>query len=396
MYATCLWCTRALGRNETIEAFPVGRRLAYDAAKGRLWVVCPSCGRWNLTPLDVRWEAIDACERLFRGTRLRASTEQVGLARIVPPKGDGLELVRIGAPLRPELAAWRYGRNFARRQTRGRVVGAAAAGAGIVAGSAAFAGSFAFYNGIASGLGATMALWFGMSAYGIAGAYVKERPHAVVARLRLAQTSIRLHTIRRWQLAGSSIVRDSDGQPALRLRLEDEHRLLTGNEAWRVAARLLPAVNEHGGRDDDVQAAVRRLDETGSPEALLRAATRNAVRWVPPRGAGGALPSEETSANRFALTALMPSVRLALEMALHEEQERRAMEGELRELERAWREAEEIAVIADGLALPSGVEARLKTLRGTGGRTRAADGAAATPTGEVALSNRNDGADHAG
>ena len=44
--------------------------------------------------------------------------------------------------------------------------------------------------------------------------------------------------------------------------------------------------------------------------------------------------------------------RLALEMALHEEQERRALEGELAQLELAWREAEEIAAIADNLLLP--------------------------------------------
>jgi len=40
---------------------------------------------------------------------------------------------------------------------------------------------------------------------------------------------------------------------------------------------------------------------------------------------------------------------VALEMALHEETERRAMEGELKLLEAAWREAEEIASIADTL-----------------------------------------------
>ncbi len=51
-----------------IEHFPVGRRLAFDAAKGRLWVVCHHCGRWNLSPLEERWEAIEECERLFRGT----------------------------------------------------------------------------------------------------------------------------------------------------------------------------------------------------------------------------------------------------------------------------------------------------------------------------------------
>jgi hypothetical protein len=41
--------------------------------------------------------------------------------------------------------------------------------------------------------------------------------------------------------------------------------------------------------------------------------------------------------------------RLALEMAANEDSERRAMEGELAELEAAWREAEEIAAIADNL-----------------------------------------------
>jgi hypothetical protein len=36
-------------------------------------------------------------------------------------------------------------------------------------------------------------------------------------------------------------------------------------------------------------------------------------------------------------------------MALNEESERRALEGELATLEAAWREAEEIAAIADAL-----------------------------------------------
>ena len=51
-------------------------------------------------------------------------------------------------------------------------------------------------------------------------------------------------------------------------------------------------------------------------------------------------------------SAMPKPARLALEMALHEEQERRALEGELWRLERAWEEAEEIAGIADNLLLP--------------------------------------------
>jgi hypothetical protein len=49
-------------------------------------------------------------------------------------------------------------------------------------------------------------------------------------------------------------------------------------------------------------------------------------------------------------------IRLALEMASHENAERRAMEGEL---EAWWREAEAIAAVADTLAIPPEVERRL-------------------------------------
>jgi hypothetical protein len=41
--------------------------------------------------------------------------------------------------------------------------------------------------------------------------------------------------------------------------------------------------------------------------------------------------------------------RLALEMAANEDEERRALAGELQALRDAWREAEEIAAIADEL-----------------------------------------------
>ena len=59
----------------------------------------------------------------------------------------------------------------------------------------------------------------------------------------------------------------------------------------------------------------------------------------------------------FQPLASLPRVqRLAVEMAAHEESERRALEGELALLQQAWRNAEEIAVIADNLLLPPGIE----------------------------------------
>src|SRR5207302_74264 len=72
----------------------------------------------------------------FRGTFVRVSTDNIGLARLA----DGLELLRIGAPLRPEFAAWRYGRHFSTRRRRTHVIAgtgiAAAAIAGITLGPA--------------------------------------------------------------------------------------------------------------------------------------------------------------------------------------------------------------------------------------------------------------------
>ena len=43
-------------------------------------------------------------------------------------------------------------------------------------------------------------------------------------------------------------------------------------------------------------------------------------------------------------------------MAAHEDSERRALEGELDLLEQAWKEAEEVAAIADNMFLPAFVE----------------------------------------
>jgi len=133
VFTTCIFCHKSLGTNEVVDHFPVGRRLAFDSVKGRPWVVCSHCQRWSLTPLEERWEAVEECERLFSGRALRAQTEHIGLTKLP----DGLDLIRIGAPLKPEFAAWRYGDVF-RRRFRRRVTliggGIVTAGAGLAIG----------------------------------------------------------------------------------------------------------------------------------------------------------------------------------------------------------------------------------------------------------------------
>ena len=141
MYTACMFCQSPLGANDHIEHFPIGRRLAFDSAKGRLWVVCRRCAQWNLAPLEERWEAVEECEREYRAVRARVSTAEIGLARLA----DGLDLVRIGTPLRPEFAAWRFGDQFGvrRQRTMLKVAGggvlAVGAGAAIVSAAGAAA-----------------------------------------------------------------------------------------------------------------------------------------------------------------------------------------------------------------------------------------------------------------
>jgi hypothetical protein len=59
------------------------------------------------------------------------------------------------------------------------------------------------------------------------------------------------------------------------------------------------------------------------------------------------------------LSGLPGYVRLAIEMAAHEEQERRFLTLHLSVLEDAWKEAEQIAAIADDLLLPDWIRNRL-------------------------------------
>ena len=360
MYSTCLFCNESLGKNEVIEHFPIGRRLAYDAAKGRLWVVCRRCERWNLTPVEERWEAIEECERVFSETRLRVSTDNIGLAKL----REGLELVRIGSALRPEMAAWRYGDQFGRRRRKHLIY----TGAGV----AAVAGLVVLgpVTGVIAGGG--WGTWQIIT--NLHNLYQAQR---VRVRLKVPERDTPL-VIRKKQLEKASVVR-IEGDWGLRLVFREGHRwgwgeetgsfkkvhrgteqdlTLRGPDAVRAAGKLLPAINEDGANPKDVQSAVKIIGEVTDPGHLFN------------RYAGGdAYSRSGRRAERdpgHRISNLPKEVRLALEMAAHEEQERRAMEGELAILEAAWRDAEEVAKIADDMFTPADSDARLEKLRKSG------------------------------
>ncbi len=354
MFTTCIHCTADLGRNEAFDAFPVGTRLAFDAAKGRLWVVCRACDRWNLSPLEERWEAVEAMERRFRDSRLRVSTDNVGLARLK----EGVDLIRIGEPQRPEMAAWRYGDQFGRRRKRqmlitGTLVGSAVALVGGMAAVGVSVGSFA-------GIYANGGLW---------DALVNGRPSVSIGKIVLPDGQV--VDVQRKHARMSALERGADGGP-LQLRLESVSgtHVLVGDDARKAAARLLPTVNRFGGSRVQVQDAVSLLEEIGDPLRVLTSvqqrvgATTGDQRWG--NGKRDWKGNDKRSAVKKlpgTLHTLTPRDRLALEMALHEESERRAMDGELAALELAWAEAEQIAKIADDMFLPASMNDRLDKLR---------------------------------
>lgn len=361
MYSTCLFCNNALGRNESIEQFPVGRRLAFDAARGRLWVVCPSCARWNLSPLETRWEAIEEAERAYRDSRIRVATEQIGMAKL----RDGLELVRIGSPLRPEFATWRYGDIVRRRRRRAMlgVVGAAAPltvvavvvtgsalAAGALAGGLILAGQIANLTSVIAAKRNPANQWVNLTVNN--GRRVRlDRMEAATSQIILAPDTSN------WILRVSHLSNRINGPPE---RTKDGgfskgpathySSELTGDLAMAALATLIPSVNKNGATRATLDDAVALVSSEPDFHALLSGRTPNKSSPVVHSGLN-------------TLNKLPSAFRLALEMTLHEGDERRAMDGELRRLADRWREAEEVAAISDALMVPAAVNQKLNVFK---------------------------------
>lgn len=135
-----------------------------------------------------------------------------------------------------------------------------------------------------------------------------------------------------------------------------EHRpnVITGPAAIHALAKVLPILNGVGGSKRSVADAVDVVSETPDLGTMLR---------------GGGVKGSDSN-QYFRLTAkqryirTFPAhVRLAMEMAVHEADERRAMEGELAELAQRWKDADAIAKIADEMFLPSRVHDEMAVLK---------------------------------
>ena len=318
----CIFCHGVLPTNESVEHFPVGKRVAFDPGRGRLWAVCPSCKRWNLAPFEERWEALEELEKASRDTgRVLASTENVALI-----DAPGVELVRVGDARLAEEAWWRYGSQMLRRRTRARIMSWAEQ-ATMVGASVATGGVFYlflggdFLNNILRWQKFGSVAWRGDERCIRCGSTLTELTFKAAGRLH--------------------ITRDSDLDPALHLRCRScrlrgrvgEYQL-EGVVAQHVLRRVITRHHFKGASEKQVRSATDYIDRLGATDAVTRELSKTGLR----------------------LDALLAKDRrsqaLALEIALNEENERRLLEMELAELEARWRQEEEIAAIADGLLTP--------------------------------------------
>ena len=309
MFRTCAFCNAPFDGDGGPSGLGVGRRLAFDEWRGRLWVVCSKCSRWNLTPLDDRLERIEVVARAARDAgRVAAATEQVALIR-----WERYDFVRVGKPLRVELATWRYGERMRTRQReRMKVVvplTVVAVGLGIAA-------------NVAAGGGLGVFVWnlhrlVDQAYVGIVG-----NRKVLLAEPPICAHCGSLMQLRARHVQHARVVPDSHAEVAVVLscpkcRREGAH--LTGLDAVQVLRQGLTYLNVTRSGRRKAEDAARVVDQVGGPDRLLHDVARS----------------------ELTLRSLRPERRLALEMAVDER-------AEVEELERQWREAEEIAEIADG------------------------------------------------
>jgi hypothetical protein len=313
-----MFCRAPLGTNRVTEHQAVGSALAFDSAKGRLWVICPRCVGWNLVPMEERWEAVEECEALFAGVPRHFSSDNIGLAFA----GDGTRLIRVGEPTSREFAAWRYEPRLRRRrrinQVRSVIASSAVVGVGAFWGTLAAVGASVFAG-----------------AYGVIvlGFWVAGDRDVIFARVPAKDAT---YPIMRSDEGHIRLARRGDRRCVVLDDRGDDDAVFDGDVPLALGL-VLPFVNRKGGKTEEVDAAVKAIHEAGGADAWLDRMCDSGSR----------------------VRALPMHARLALEMAAHEQMEAAALRGELRGLELAWKEAEELASIADRLLTPVASLARM-------------------------------------
>jgi hypothetical protein len=272
----------------------------------------------------------------------------------------------VGKPLLPEFAAWRYGEVFTKRLRRERVLLGASFGLSVAYGAYALVGAN-------TAIGYSVPIMLSLQAVNVlqsmSTVYRSFRirssiadddgqrlflssQHASGSRLLMNEdnSGFGLALLHRRVAPAGALLR-AGGRTSRRTWFADV-KTVQGDVARRALTAMLPIVNRAGATKAHVSGAVTVASETrGVMETL------NRIRY--PKG------GNTKASGASEIGALPAEMRLALEMVTHEDDERRALDGEMRELETRWREAEEIAAIADRMFLPADVHERLERWRQT-------------------------------
>lgn len=336
MFRGCLFCRAGFPENDVLAHLPRARHVAYDPARGRLWVICETCRRWNLAPVEEREGALFELERLARDRgRTVASTANVRLM-----EATSLTLVRVGSAGLAERASWRYGRELLDRR------------ASYESGPSRLA---AYTLGAMHGVGrligvadedlsidwrdAPVADVLRWRRFGWAAWHGRETcPHCLSTLCALR------YDLAWWvyPLQGPD-GRLGVGVPCQRCDPWTPDKLyeLHGDAAENLLRRLLAYVNVTGASERRLADAVGAIERMGSPEEFaLRAAGERHSLWK--MGAVGAI---------------------GLEIALGESAEGRMLELSTRAIEFIWKREEELARISDEELTPRRLlEAHLRRL----------------------------------
>ncbi len=128
---------------------------------------------------------------------------------------------------------------------------------------------------------------------------------------------------------------------------------LHGADAIPLLRRLRPLINRGGARRTVITDGVSRIEHAGGPERFGKWAAGMRREWA----------AKSTYGDTGDLSAIPVAARLAFEMAINDDAERQALDGELASFERAWAEDEGIAKIADALLLPASITAQFDRIK---------------------------------
>ncbi len=331
MFTRCILCHKPFPPNGIFGHLPPGRRLAFDPERGRLWVVCESCHRWNLCPIEERWEALHQLERMARDQSLLvAETDNIALLN-----AGELFLVRVGKAGLAEQAWWRYGRELHKRRssffsTRSQI--------------AAYTFGAMQYLGELVGLGdedltitwddtpaADILRWrrFGWAAW---------HGHLDCPYCQSTLRALR-YDISWWvfpQVDGQGRVSVQVPCPRCDPWTPKNVYTIEGPESENVLRRVLAYQHIMGAPEGTIREAARVIEDAGGTDP-------------------GALEKLVSGPGKKSLWGMGKTRSIALEIAVNESVEHRMMAQELKALEFMWKREEELARIMDEELTPKDI-----------------------------------------